>query len=306
MLKHAPPSGAFLQSWEWGEFQEAVGRQVRRFQTANGEVQMVSRPMPGGFFGWDVFRGPMGDQNMLEQIIADAKKTAAVFLHVEPNDDVVIANEVKQSSSRQPQHTIIMDLTQSDETLLAAMHEKTRYNIRLAQKKGVTVRDATADSAIWNRLAEIMETTAQRDGFHLHPRSYYEAMFKTMSSQMHKPERCRARLFVAEHEGDLLAGLILIQFGTTATYLHGASDNEKRNLMAPHLLQWEAMRAARADGCTAYDFWGVAPPDAPNHRWAGVTRFKNGFGGTRVTLPSAWELPLRPVWYKLYRLAKQA
>lgn len=304
LLVHAPPSGAFLQSFEWGTFQEATGRQVRRFQTAEVVTQAVSRPMPGGFFAWDVFRGQMDDA-----ALAELKKTAAVFMHVEPttadHQGRHMGLPLHPSRSRQPQHTLVMDLTQTDETLLAAMHEKTRYNIRLAEKKGVTVRDATGDTDTWNRFWQIMETTAGRDGFHLHPRSYYEAMFQTLTGPLEHAEQCVARLLVAEHDGDLLAGLILIRFGNTATYLHGASADAKRNLMAPHLLQWQAMQRARAAGCTAYDFWGVAPADAANHPWAGVTRFKTGFGGTRVSLPPAWELPLRPFWYRLYRLVKR-
>ncbi len=111
-------------------------------------------------------------------------------------------------------------------------------------------------------------------------------------------------LWFAEVGGQPAAAAIVAYYGGTATYLHGASMAELRQHMAPYLLHWEIMRDAKARGFCTYDFWGVAPTDDPGHPWAGITRFKTGFGGWRVNYLGAWELPLRPVWYSLYRTAR--
>ncbi len=307
-LSNAPVSGAFLQSWQWGEFQRAAGRAVRRYEAGGLVAQVVSRPLPGGLMEWDMFRAPFADA-LAEPIIADLRKTNGAFLHVEPLDPWTRAGvdnyqPLRHAPARLPEHTLVIDLTQSEETLLAAMHPKTRYNLRLAQKHGVSVRIGNTDD--WPAVWQMFAATAKRDGFSLHPQTYYEKMLAALAGSLDDANVCTAHLVLAEHEGDLLAGMILLRFGNTATYLHGASSDVKRNLMAPHLLHGEAMRLAKTAGCTAYDFWGVAPPAAPaSHSWAGITRFKTGFGGTRMSLPEARELPLRPFWYTLYRLANR-
>lgn len=298
-LSHAPVSGAFLQSWQWGEFQRAAGRAVRRYEAGDLVAQAVSRPLPGGLMEWDVFRAPFAD-TLAQQIIADLKKTNGTFLHVEASETTDIHKSVP-ATARLPEHTLVVYLTQSEEALLAAMHPKTRYNLRLAQKHGVTVR--IGNSGDWPAVWQMFAATAKRDGFSLHPQTYYEKMLAALAGPLDDANVCTARLVLAEHGSDLLAGMILLRFGNTATYLHGASSDVKRNLMAPYLLHGEAMRLAKTSGCTSYDFWGVAPPDAhAHHSWAGITRFKTGFGGIRASLPEARELPLRPFWYTLYRL----
>ncbi len=307
VLAHAPASGAFLQSHEWGAFQQATGREVRRYESGDVVAQAVTRPLPGGFFGWDAFRCA-GNGALREKMVGDLRTTRGIFLHVEPaTTHVGVENfqPLRPASSRQPQHTAIVDLAQTEDALLAAMHPKTRYNLRLAQKHGVAVRLGTgADfAAAW----KIFAATATRDRFSLHARPYYETMLASLGGPLADGGRASAHLVLAEHEGDLLAALLLLRFGDTATYLHGASGDAKRNLMAPYALHAETMRFAKAAGCTAYDLWGVAPDNAPaNHPWAGITRFKTGFGGRRVNMPGAGELPLRPFWYTLYRLIKSA
>lgn len=301
-LAHAPVSGAFLQSWQWGEFQRAAGREVRRFDHDDVVAQVVSRPLPNKLTEWDVFRSPFSGP-LTTQVIADLKKTNGVFVHIEASEKIEVAESVA-ALARLPEHTLLLDLTQSEEVLLAAMHSKTRYNLRLAQKHGVTVRVGTASD--WPAVWKMFATTAKRDGFSLHPQEYYQKMLASLAGLINNAEDCTAHLVIAEHEGDLLAGMILLRFGNTATYLHGASADVKRNLMAPYFLHGEVMRIAKSAGCTSYDFWGIAPPDAAaTHSWSGITRFKTGFGGQRISLPGARELPLRPFWYTLYRLANR-
>jgi len=186
------------------------------------------------------------------------------------------------------------------------MKQKTRYNVRLAARRGVTVRaGGEADLPAFYRL---MTETAERDEFGIHTRAYYEA-----AHHLFVPDH--GRLLLAEYEGQLLAALVVFAFGGGAVYMYGASSDEQRNLMPTYLLQWEAMRWARERGCHTYDLWGVPDEDEPTLEatftgrsdglW-GVYRFKRGFGGRLVRTAGAWDLVYAPLRYRLYELAVRA
>ncbi|MFH2062539.1 MAG: peptidoglycan bridge formation glycyltransferase FemA/FemB family protein, partial [bacterium] len=189
------------------------------------------------------------------------------------------------------------------------MKPKTRYNIRLAEKRGVTVRQADPlDGATYAKdiasFQSLLAETADRDEFRTHSPDYYEQMLRSLA--VNKSDEMSVRLFLAEHDGQPLAGALVSGFGDMATYLHGASSSEKRELMAPHQLHWQIMLWAKQAGFRKYDFWGVAPEGAAaDHPWAGVTRFKLGFGGERKSYVGTWELPGHRFWYAAYRLAKR-
>ncbi len=199
----------------------------------------------------------------------------------------------------QPARTVIVDLHGSDEDILGRMKQKCRYNIRLAEKKGVVVRQ-------WNDLEHfhgMMQETGGRDGFAVHSSAYYRRAYDLF----HASGGCE--LLVAEHESTPLAALMVFRQGIRAWYLYGASTDTDRNRMPTYLLQWEAMRWAKAHGCLEYDLWGV--PDADEqvleanfeHRqdglW-GVYRFKRGFGGAVKRAAQAVDVVFNPVLYKLY------
>jgi lipid II:glycine glycyltransferase (peptidoglycan interpeptide bridge formation enzyme) len=187
-----------------------------------------------------------------------------------------------------------IDLRPSMEEIAAQQHHKWRYNIRLARKHGVQVREARSleDVARWYA---VMRTTAERDAFGIHDERYYRRFWlETAGSGA-------TALLLAEHEGKLLGGVMVHRFGSTATYLYGASSNEARQLMPNHLLQWEAMRWARERGAAWYDLFGIADDDAPDHPLAGVTRFKTGFGGQVVRYIGAFDRVYHPALYVLAR-----
>lgn len=290
-----------MQSWSWGEFQKSIGREVKRFESPDALAQVVSHPLPGNLIGWNIYRGPVTKGlgfsvqglELIKNIINDLKKTKGIFLHLEPNDSLhPIPYTLHSTKNRQPENTLILDLKKHEEALLAEMHEKTRYNIRLAERHGVAVKEnATAEDFL-----KLMKATTARDNFSAHSESYYREMLKTLPD---------TKLFVAYQENMPLAAAIVNFFGNTATYLHGASSNEKRNLMAPYLLHWHIAQSAKAGGYDFYDFWGIAPEDEQNHAWAGITRFKKGFGGEIVVMPDAVELPLRLISYNIYKLIKR-
>jgi lipid II:glycine glycyltransferase (peptidoglycan interpeptide bridge formation enzyme) len=192
----------------------------------------------------------------------------------------------------QYRNTVIVDLSPDEETLLANMKQKTRYNVRLAGRKGVTARPGTG--ADFDRLYRMYAETSVRDGFVIRDEGYYKTLWKSfLDAGLLEP-------LVAEVDGEPVAAVVIARFGGTATYLHGMSTEAHREKMPAYLLQWEAMHRAKAAGCARYDMWGA--PDIFNETdsmW-GVYRFKDGFGGQVVRFIGAWDYPVRPFWYRLY------
>jgi peptidoglycan pentaglycine glycine transferase (the first glycine) len=201
----------------------------------------------------------------------------------------------------QPRRSIVIDLTGDYETLLARMKQKTRYNIGLATKKGVTVK-AWEDLSGFHRM---MQMTGERDTFGIHSLKYYQQAYELF----HPVGGCE--LLAAFHEGEVLAALMLFSAGKRAWYFYGASGNQNRHLMPTYLLQWEAMLWAKNKGCTHYDLWGVPDQDEDyleshfNDRqdglW-GVYRFKRGFGGALVRSAGTFDRVYQKSLYSLYRL----
>lgn len=325
--------GSFLQSWEWGEFQESIGRRVHRFagdqnlftplgnwgkkisnfQIQNfqiisksqnpeieGLIQCVEMPLPFGLKYWYGARGPVVDESRVtdheswERTIAALGKNAVsthnlVFLRFDPawkpeHKDAFISNGWRQTADIQPRRNWVLDVGGPDEALLEGLHPKTRYNVRLAEKNGVRIRqgDAADDFDGFWRLTE---ETRERHGIRSHRKRYYKEMLAMPI----------AELWQAEHNGTVIASHIMIFFGNRATYLHGASSYADRSLMAPYLLHWTVIREARKRGFIAYDFGGV-----DEMRWPGITRFKQGFGGKEEAFAGTFDFPLRPWWYGMY------
>lgn len=316
----ATPGGHLLQSWAWGELKARFGWRVRRVAVAGAGAQVLFRPLPGGLGSLAyVPRGPVAAfddeaalRALLEAIHPLARQQRAFCLKVEPNqeDSPALADRLRALGFRpsaqaiQPRRTLLVDLGAGPEELLTAMKQKTRYNLRLAARKGVTVR--SGDEADLPAFYHLMQITAARDRFAVHRQDYYEA-----AHRLFVPSG-RGRLLLAEHEGRLLAGLVTFAFGGTAIYMYGASADEGRHLMPTYLLQWEAMLWAREQGCRVYDLWGV--PDEEEETleggfstrsdglW-GVYRFKRGFGGRLVRTVGAWDLVYAPLRYRLYMAA---
>lgn len=272
---------SFLQSPEWGAFQAQVGGQPKIITN----VQVLEYTTPVGKFWY------LPHASGAEALIPEAKKQGVVFIRVEP----VIASSLPASAvavkNRQPQNTLILDLSKSLENLLADMHQKTRYNIRLAAKKNLKIS--------WEKNPELfinlMKDTSARDKFGAHSPEYYQKMLDCKLVE-------QGTVFF---ENQPLASAIFIGYEKTYTYLHGASSNEHRDLMAPYLLQWSAITRAQTNGFTKYDFWGIAPDGADNHPLAGVTRFKLGFGGQQYEFGQAFEIPIKPFKYAIFNLLKK-
>jgi len=203
----------------------------------------------------------------------------------------------------QPKEIFIVDISKSEEQLLAEMKAKTRYNIRLAEKRGVIVREISNKKYIdeFLRLTKVM---AKRQGIAVHPEDYYRKMLETIPGDILK-------LYVAEYQGKVIATNLVIFFGDTCTYLHGASDDEYRNVMAPYLLQWRQVLDAKKAGCEKYDFGGINTrykiQDTRYNSWAGITKFKLGFSPNTapVTFPGSYDIILNQGKYWGYRMIQK-
>ena len=189
-------------------------------------------------------------------------------------------------------NTVELDLTESEDNLLAAMKSKTRYNIRLASRKDIVVRAGTeADFPV---MAEMYAETAARDGFGIRPAAYYLDAWQSFH------QAGMGHLLIAEFEDEPIAAVYLVRFGQRVIYMYGASTEKERQRMPNYLLQWEAIRWAKAQGCTVYDFWGAPDEFVESDRMWGVWRFKVGFNGQVVRHIGAWDFPVRPLLYQLY------
>jgi lipid II:glycine glycyltransferase (peptidoglycan interpeptide bridge formation enzyme) len=251
------------------------------------------------------YHGPVPFSVAAVRSAADAVRSSnAHFLHVEfpygaplPTPQDRLPGWVR-GQFRQAPATQVLDLTQSLDEIRSELHPKTRYNIGLAERNRVTIRMHHDASAIELFLG-LLPKTSERHGIEAHALSYYRTMARHLT-----PERMLT-VFTAERTGRTVAAHLVTRFGPNAWYLHGASDYAERKHMAPHLLQWHQIRWAKEQGCTTYDFWGVAPPGASEHHpFSGITRFKQGFGGRALVSPGAFDLPLKRAWFALYRAAK--
>lgn len=311
-VRRVGAADAFLQSWRWGEFQLAAGRPIQRLEVVDGDRRVAACLLTshvtrlGKSFLMSP-RGPLLDQSLssgdraqvwsqLVTAIAAQRPSGTMFLKIEPNVVPPTDLDFSPGTGTHPETSLVLDLRQGAEVLLEQMHPKTRYNITLAKRKGVVVR-WTRDAGDVDIFLQLLAQTAKRQSIGIHPQRYYRQMIESL--------RDMVEVAIADHDGQPLAAGLMIRFGQVMTYLHGASDHSQRELMAPYAMHWETMARARADGFLTYDFFGIAPADSINHKWAGITRFKKGFGGQTVTYPGGFNLVYDRTWYTAYRLAKR-
>ncbi len=302
---------AIEQTKEWAEFRKIAKGENFWNVAAGDRLQAVVQkmPLPRGLCWLYCNRGPASTRNLggfLKEVKKIAERENVVFLRIEPAYEKGSSESAEYEkiagklgfkaahASHQPECTVIIDLTQSEEKILADMKQKGRYNIKLAEKKGVTVKESKSADEFYR----ILEETTQRDGFTPHDRGFYQKMIDALEP------KGMAKLYVAEYEGKVIAGLLATFYGDTATYYYGASSNEYRNVMAPYLLQWHAIQEAKKADYKNYDFLGIAPVGAKNHPWQGVTDFKLKFGGKVVNYVKAKEFVFKPFWYWVIRIVK--
>ena len=300
----AQNKGSFLQSYQWGEFQELLKRKIWRIEIQGLKGLIIKHDLPLGKNYLYCPRGPVvqgGNISMfLKEVKSISQQEKSIFFKIEPEIDLNLTEFGFKKSLKeiQPSKTVILNIDQSKEELLEQMHHKTRYNIRLAEKKGVTVQEIDLkDKESINIFIDLLEQTAQRDKFHIHSKEHYQKMLGISG----------IKLFLAKYQDKIIAGILNSFFNQTAIYMHGASDYNYRKLMAPYLLQWQAIIQAKEQGLKYYDFGGIN-----QEKWPGVTRFKKGFLPCRQAgndqeahYPGAFDLVYRQVWFLGYNLARK-
>lgn len=269
------PKGPLLWDWNNRELRERIYRDL--FKIATDQKSIFVKIDPDIPIGYGVPGEKDSSLNPLgQQIVAELDKRGWCY-----------SEEQIQFSN-----TVLIDLTPSEEELLARMKQKTRYNIRLALRKGVLIRIGVMDDL--KTLYQMYAETSIRDNFAIRDKNYYLDLWSLFINAG------KAEPIIAEVDGQVVAGLFLFHFGDKAWYLYGMSSLYHREKMPNYLLQWEAIKRAKKHGCRVYDLWGAPDKFTEQDPMWGVFRFKSGLGGQVVRHMGAYDLPLRPFIYKFY------
>jgi lipid II:glycine glycyltransferase (peptidoglycan interpeptide bridge formation enzyme) len=316
---------SFLQSGFWGSFKAQFGWEAFAFRAVwktlasqqEKSLLVLRRRLVPGFALAYVPWGPelpadVLFQPALEELAKCLKKELpkdTVFIRFDPpwlldnNIEVSMPHAfIKAEADIQPPDSVILDLTQSMESIIDLMKPKWRYNCRLALKKGVQVRQADKNEV--SIFYELLKETSKRDRIAIHGFDYYKALFEYNLQRLGSCNLPEIRLYLAEHEGDVLSGIVTLFRGPEAVYLYGASSDKKRNLMPAYALQLKAIEDAKNYGCKKYDFFGIPPGNDKSHSMYGLYQFKTGFGGRIVHRPGSWDYPYHYTMYKIFRIAE--
>ncbi len=304
------PEANFLQSIEWARANELVGHTTTRGGVRRGGVVVagwqgiIKNARRGRYL--EVPGGPLVDwsdtdavMEVIEQIRAAGKQHACVFVRIRPQ---VTDNETARAQLRalglreapfhlHAEHTTILDLTPSEDELLVGMRRQTRYEVRQADKKGVAVSWQSGEAAV-EEFFVVQAETAKRQGFVPPSRDFLLAQIDAFGE--------KARIYRAEKDGVLLSLALILFSEQEADYFEAASAPESRKYPGAYAIQWQVIRDAKAMGKTRYNFWGIAYTNDPNHRYAGVTTFKRGFGGEDVTYVPAHDIVLKHTYLKTW------
>ena len=333
IAEHSSPS-AFQQSWEWGEFQKAIGNKVYRLTVPSVlAAQAVVKKLPLGRTYLEISRGPViapsfyssplvGEERwggvLINKLREIGEKEKAIFFRFSPpyeQSGTKMPSEFGATApqilihQKEPADTLLVDLNFSEQELLEKMHHRTRYNIGLAQRSGGVAYDATDKPKAFEIFFRLLEETGKRNNFRFWPRERFlkfKEFFVKNSSDQNTPY---ARLIVGEQNEKIICATLIMFFGDTATYLYAASSGDRATKM-PNLMLWEAIREAKRRGKRWFDMWGAAPTNDPQHPWAGITQFKSryvkaGETGRAVHFIGTWDYILYKKIYTLFRLGKK-
>jgi len=329
--------GNFLQSFEWGEFQKTLGKKVWRIAILRKgskvmEAQIILERLflgrtflyiPfGPVFSQDIFL--KGKKKALEILISELKKIAkkekAFFLKIEPKTTLPLLDIFLPQTKRiQPQQTLVLKLSMPLEKIFENLHHKTRYNIKLARKKGVEIKELnfqelneSEKEKYFKIFWKLLKKSSQRKKFFLHPKEYYKILLFDFGKPGDKEgiiNYFQPLVFFAIYQGKFIATNLILIFGKEMVCLQGGSDYKFRNLMAPHLLQWKQIEKAKSLGLSFYDLWGIDDQNLP-----GLSRFKRGFVsfkilknklGKEIQYPEGKEVIFQKPWYIFYKIARK-
>lgn len=320
-------NASFTQAWFYGEWQEAMGRKVRRFEIHDnsetvGYFQLIKYPLPFGKNILYIPHGPIfcqgyeGQADFLkifhEKLMQIAIEESAIFIRFDlpdrsfSEDGFIINKHFKKVPSYahhsvyfQPKYEWILEIDKPENELLSGIPKKNRYDIRYAENKGVTMEIIENNLVSYLEIFyDLMEKTANRGNFNLHPKEYYENVL------MNCEKNNNAFFVAAKHNSILVAMNFILIFGETAYVVFGGSDGKFKNLRAPRLVYWKGIITAKDRGCKIYNFGGVSSGSG-YESYEGISEFKKGFGGKMLEHPDSYDLMIEPFWRWLYILRKK-
>ncbi len=309
-----------LQSFAWGEFRKKTGVKVlrrgiyEREKLVDGfQVTIHKIPHTSYTIGY-VPKGTLPTSIQIEELQKIGKEEKCVFIQLEPNIEdgskfKVQSLKLGLRPSAHPLFTkenFVLDISLSEEDLLKNMHPKTRYNIRVAQKRGVIVKEDDSENA-FEKYLQLTEETTSRQGFYAHTKQYHRNMWQTLRQTTRSERRATndlsAHLFTATYENQTLVTWILFDFHDTLYYPYGASSNFHREVMASNLMMFEAIRFGKKMSMKYLDMWGALGENPDKHDpWYGFHRFKEGYGPRHVTYVGSFDLIINPFMYELYKI----
>lgn len=322
LVTNNPDGGHIYQSKEWALVKESNGWEpvyliyeatayivafvlLRKPVSILGNIYYCSKG-PGFFKD---FKDDKDSRAHFSEFTAELKRfvakldSGAIMVKIEPELEVESEFDlkslglIKSKADLQFKATVFVDISDSEEEILSGLKQKTRYNIRLSERKGVKVEQISMNDDGVDLMYELMAATQKRGGFFLRQKSYFKNYWQVLD------DAGLGQLFIATHEGDVLGGVIATSFGKKAYYKDGGSFDVKRNLMAPYLLQWEAIRWSKSKGATSYDMVAVPPKselDNPNHMQYGLYQFKRMFNEEVTEFVGCWDLPIHPQKFKIW------
>lgn len=296
-----------MQSAQWAEFRKKTG--IETVEIDN--IRMTIHPIP--HTQWNIGyipKGPFPTKEIVLKLKEIGKQKKCIFIQLEPNIENIsdfkfqILNLGFQPAAHPlfTTYTFILDLTKSEEELLKAMHSKTRYNIKVAQKHGVKIIEDNSDKA-FTEYYKLTEETTKRQGFYAHTKKYHHLMWTTLKSEKNDPNKLTAHLLLAKYNNQTLAAWILFVYKDTLYYPYGSSSSLHREVMASNLMMWEAIKFGRKLGLKKFDMWGSLSnnPDK-NDPWYGFHRFKEGYGPRHVEFVGSFDLVINPMLYNIYKI----
>lgn len=308
-----------LQTWEWGEFRKETGVSVERigFFKQNkllDAIQVTFHPLP--LFGKTVGYFPRGfppNEEQLSALKQLGKQHNALFIKLEPNvsgpqgktlknplSSLMSAYDLRPSRSLFTRYTFQIDLNPPEETLFEQLESKTRYNVRLASKKGVQIFENTSESGM-EQYIEVLEETTKRQGFYAHSPAYFRNMWQTLGKSG------LLRIFTAVYNQKVLSVWIMFMLNGVLYYPYGASRNEGREVMPNNLMMWEMIRFGKRNNCHLFDLWGsLGPNPNPKDPWFGFHKFKKGYGGTLTEFVGTYDLVIDAALYPLFQVVDSA
>lgn len=320
-----------LQTFEWGEFREKSGVKVIRKGLLENEkliqaFQMTIHPIP--HTPWNIGYLPKGilpTKELIDELYKIGKEEKCIFIQLEPN--IILNNELGIMNngnyeaekfyslihnskfiilaSAHPlftKHTLQINLTKSEEDLLKAMHQKARYNIKVAQKHDVKVEEKNTSEG-FDAFWKLTEETTTRQQFFAHTKKYHKTQWETLPHVI-KPNTLSSHLLFAKYQDKPLTAWIVFIFKDMLYYPYGASSQEHRETMHSTLMMWEAIRFGKEHGLKKFDLWGAAAPETPeSDPWFGFTQFKERFGPEKIEFVGSYDLVINPLLYQGYRVA---